>query len=374
MLFADDAIKVGDCLFLFANNLNMLFSINIPDGTLTFLGGIPDEHLFSKGLTCKLIYVKEHIIVVPLLAKKIWIYSLKSGEWKSVAVDVCRVYGRGTYFRQAIQYKDSLFFIGGHYPAILKMDLPSCKLTYLKEPFQRHSECEETEELYFRGDFVYKEGTVYLASGRDNAVLMYHLNTHVYKWIEIGKKENRYSGIMWDGNDYWLSPRKNTPVVKWDGNGSVTEYEIPEEKRVKDIAYAGIIKRNNQIIIPALARSGADTIILTDNGSMEFDRKEYTFYKKTEKGDYLAQDSDGQILFSSPKGIKRQYKYELSGKILLDFLNCTKIDINDIAGRISRENDPFSLSSLLCLMRKTKVGSVQKQKNDGLKIWEMIKR
>lgn len=75
MLFAADAIKIGNYLFLFANYFNMLFSIDLSNGEMDFLGGIPEEHIFSKGLTCKLVYIRERIIVVPLLAKKIWIYS-----------------------------------------------------------------------------------------------------------------------------------------------------------------------------------------------------------------------------------------------------------------------------------------------------------
>lgn len=372
MLFAADAIKIGNYLFLFANYFNMLFSINLSNGEMDFLGGIPEEHIFSKGLTCKLVYIRERIIVVPLLAKKIWIYSLKNGEWKSIEVEECKVYGRGTYFRQTIQHKGSLFFIGGHYPAILKMDFPSCKLTYLKEPFLRYTELEESGELYFRGDFVYKKGMVYLASGRDNTVLMYHLDTREYKWIEVGKKGNQYSGIMWDGNYYWLSPRKNTPIVKWDGYGSVVEYEIPEEKRVNDIAYAGIIKKNNQIIIPALSGSGADTITLNNDGIMEFSKKEYIFYKETEKGDFIAQDSDGQILFTGADGVKRQYRCELSGEKLSALLDIANIDVNDIAGRINKENDALSLRLLLGLPGGAYISSVQNKKIAGLKIWETI--
>ena len=48
---------------------------------------------------------------------------------------------------------------------------------------------------------------------------------------------------MWDGNNYWLSPRKNTSIVKWNGNDHVIEFEIPEEKKVNNIAYAGIVKK-----------------------------------------------------------------------------------------------------------------------------------
>lgn len=373
MLFADDAVKVDERLFLFASHFNMLFSINLLNEELTFLGGIPEESVFSKGLTCNLIYIKEHIIIVPLLAKKIWVYSLESREWKSVDIEKCRVYGRGTYFRHAIQHKNSLFFIGGHYPAIVKMDLPSCRLTYLKEPFLRYTESEESGELYFRGDFVYKEDTLYLASGRDNAVLIYNLDTQTYKWLEIGKKENRYSGIMWDGKHYWLSPRKNTSIIKWDGCDSVTEYEIPEEKIVNDIAYAGIINRNNQIIIPALAQSGADTIIISKTGVMEFDRKKYTFYKRTEEGDYIAQDSEGQIIYISTNGAERKYRCSLSGKRLLALLNTANIDTNDVTGRINKENDPFSLNALLDFLGEIHIGSMQNKKNAGLKIWETIK-
>ncbi len=298
---------------------------------------------------------------------------MENGKWSSVAIEACKVYGRGTYFRQAIQYKDSLFFIGGHYPAILKMNLPSCKLIYLKKAFLNYEKRGESGELYFRGDFVCKDNILYLASGMDNTVLIYHLDTQTYRWVEVGKKENRYSGIMWDGNNYWLSPRKNTSIVKWNGNDHVIEFEIPEEKKVNNIAYAGIVKRNNQIIIPALAGSGADTIILTSNGAMEFDRKRYFFYKMENNGDCLAQDSDGRVLFISAKGIKRQYECELSGEKLSDYWDTISIDVNNIAKEVSEENDPFSLNCLLKVLGKNNIRSTWNEKNVGHKMWEKLK-
>lgn len=372
ILFAEDSIRVGERLFLFAKSFNMLFSIDIADGNITFLGGIPEERALLERGTCKLAYWKEQIIVVPLLLKKIWIYSLGNGSWKGIAIKDDRQKILKTRFRQALIENSFIYLIGGHYPAVLKMDLDTYRISYIEEPFFLDRE-KETEELYFRGDFAYREGKIYLASCRDNSVLALHLDTHAYERIEIGKTENRYSGITWDGSNYWLSPRLNTPIVKWDGKDQVTEYEIPFSKKKNEISYSGIVENNNQLIVPALADSEADTIILTENGRMEFEHKRYTFYKKTKEGEYLSQDSGGNLIFINEKGEKRNFSCVLTGEAFDNFFSILNVDTNDIAKKINSEKGCFSLFELLCLTDKRRAFSVKENQGIGAGIWESTK-
>ncbi len=372
ILFAEDSIRVGESLILFAKSFNMLFSVDIAEGNISFLGKIPEEQALLERGSCKLVYWEEKIIVVPLSMGKIWIYSLKDRRWNGIDIEDDRRKIPKTKFRQAIVDYGSLYLIGGHYPAILKMDLATYKISYIEEPFLYYRK-KETEELYFRGDFVYREGTLYLASGRDNSVLAFRPKTQEYERIEVGREENRYSGIAWDGSHYWLSPRTNTAIVKWDSKGGVTEYEIPLEKRKNEISYSGIVERNSQIIMPALAGGSADTIILSRDGSMEFEDKRYTFYKKTEEGEYLSQDLQGNLMFVNGKGEKRLFSCVITGDVFHDFFTALHVDADDIVKKINMENAPFSLFELLELTDKRETFSAKNKQSMGAEIWRSIR-
>ena len=312
-------------------------------------------------------YWEEHIIIIPLMAKKIWIYSLKHRTWKGIAIDVCEM----TNFRQAIIWNNFLLLIGGHYPAILKVDLNSYVIWKIEAPFDEQKRIDvESNELYFRGDFVYKDNILYLASCRDNTVLIFHLDTQAYEWIEIGRRENRYSGIAWDGEYFWLAPRKNTSIVKWDGKNQVIEYEIPLAKKVNGISYSGVIVKENQIIIPALYGGNADSIILNNDGIMKFDDKKYTFYKKVDKEGYLAQNSDGKIIFENNKGEQSRYECNILIDDLLTLLNNTKAD--HITKKIANEKIFFSLPDFLELLNGVDIQTISRKPNGEKKIWNTI--
>lgn len=372
MLFSEDAIKIENRLFLFAKNLNILFSINIDNGSIKFYGSIPEEETFCKRLSCKLIHWKNKIIVVPLKAKKIWIYSLNNNTWKGISFDRYKLGASKTNFRQAIVYKESLFLFGGHYPAILKMELSTYKISYIKEPFYRYTKTrEKQEELYFRGDFVCEKNIILLASCKNNSILKFDLETQAYKWIEIGGKSNKYSGIMWDGNNYWIAPRHDTPIVKWNGREEFVEYKIPRTKTNRQNYYSGIVKRNNQIIIPALGNN-SHTVILTNEGVMKFDNRGYMFYKKTEKGEYIAQYSDGRVIYVNAVE-EREFDFSLSEDYFDALLDSIHIYQRDITEMCSVENVQFTLVELLRLLQKMEPGSMQNIQNDENKIWVKIK-
>jgi len=373
-LLASDAIEVDGQLILFAEKVNLLFSMNMSTGSISLLGSIPEESVWASRLTCKLIYWERKIIIVPLMAKKIWIYSLESRKWTDVEFKNHAIDMSATYFRQAIIYYNSLFLIGGHYPAILEMDLNSYKISYIEAPFVCRRQYGSRSELYFRGDFACRGETLYFASGRDNSVLIFHLDTKEYEWIEVGGKLNRYSGIMWDGRHYWFSPRMNTPVVKWDGKDKVVEYEIPSEKRVDNISYLGVVRRGNQIVMPAVSGSGADTIVITENEEMEFENATYVFYKNTEDGKYIAQNSEGKVIYINYGDKKKEFDCGITVAMFCSVLDSAQIDREDMRLQISKENDPFLLQEILKLWDKTYFRSIAEGWNIGGVIWERIKR
>jgi hypothetical protein len=58
------------------------------------------------------------------------------------------------------------------------------------------------------------------------------LKSHIYK---VGQKDYRYSDICFDGENFWLSPRYNGPVVKWNPDiGIVKEFINPAKGSINE--------------------------------------------------------------------------------------------------------------------------------------------
>ena len=74
-----------------------------------------------------------------------------------------------------------------------------------------------------------KENWLYTPILQTNQILKLELETGSYELISVGDRENQYVGIVWDGDAFWLAPRKNGVYVKWDGYHQVIEYSLPSE-------------------------------------------------------------------------------------------------------------------------------------------------
>lgn len=65
----------------------------------------------------------------------------------------------------------------------------------------------ELKDAFFRTHHAVRGEWLYLASCVDNTVLKFNLKTNEYKWLSIGSDDNKFSGIVYSLNDFWLSPR-----------------------------------------------------------------------------------------------------------------------------------------------------------------------
>mgnify|MGYP003359352554 CR=1 FL=1 len=111
-----------------------------------------------------------------------------------------------------------MYLIGSSYPAIIKLDVSKMKAEYIKEPFiEKVKKMGELKDAFFRTHHAVRGEWLYLASCVDNTVLKFNLKTNEYKWLSIGSDDNKFSGIVYSLNDFWLSPRTTEKIIKWDG-------------------------------------------------------------------------------------------------------------------------------------------------------------
>lgn len=353
-IWLNDALYLNNKIYMFAFNMNRLIEFNLANAEISDLGRMPREHWFKEELTCKMIAWKESIIIVPLNAKEISIYSLLKHTWDFFPLkSFCRDKESGVNLREAVLVDNYLFMFGGRYPAIVQFDLVTKQISYMEEPFQNYlAPNGMLKDVFTRNGYVKKQDCLYFATALTNAVFCFNVKDRTYRWIEVGSKENRYAGIVWDGLYFWLSPRIQTSIVRWDGENGVVEYEIPLEQRKPYIAYHGIWKIKNHLILPAVKDRGVDTIAIDENGGLMFRKDSYVFFKALEMYGYIFQDADGNVGYSMKQGVVNQIRSHILVKSIIGHLiedagnECKRILENVIVG----ENDAIGLSEFIKLV------------------------
>lgn len=320
-IFVEDCVLVENKLYFFSRDWNALYTVNLRSKEITFVSRIPEEDVLAKRLCAGIVHYKGKLIFSPMMAKKIWIYDLENNQWiglerkRMVDEEFCQ-----EIFR-AIKYKNYLLFIGSNYPAIIRMDLDTYELSYLTEPYAFLKPLKDEVECYFRYDCCLKNNQLLLASCLNNYVLCINLDTFDFSWCEVGDKGFRYSGIVWDGKDYWLSPRTGTPIVRWNGKDIVEYIPLPEELRNEMYNFLGITYHDGKVILPGMLQN--KTLIIepnTYNESLKICNGQYTFYRCSEENDVLAQNTDALLWGKNPnRGGEFNICCELSTKELIDY-------------------------------------------------------
>ena len=190
--------KIGGKYYFVASEMNAVCSIDVQTERVEIIGSIPEEAVFSERVCAKIVVWNGELIFVPMNGKKIWFYRLEGKIWHSLYIKNEKLQRK---VRQAFIYKDKLFMVGCHYPAIICVDLITEDVKYIEAPFKVVQDIYIKRDLYgyFRHDCVLKENLLYFASFITNKVLLFNLEDFHWEYVTVGKSENGYSGIAWDG-------------------------------------------------------------------------------------------------------------------------------------------------------------------------------
>jgi len=346
-LVSEDILHFEDKLYLFANNMNMLYSIEIETGCIELIGGIPNRNFYDKRLVAAIIEWKRCIYLIPLVSGNIWIYSIDNKNWEEIEINSYENNWANSYFRNAVIFNDILYLFGGYYPAIVKVELTTKNVQYDFDVFAKRK--KEEKDLFFRGTPVQVDDNVYLASAIDNSILKYSLTKSTYEWISVGKDGDKFSGIEWDGNNFWIAPRHNgMDIIKLTGTKEV-RYSLPSELSLNNSVYIGICGINGMYVIPSrYGDTGA--IQFNTDGTFKVTDKYYSVYKK-KCDEILIQDMNGNISFIDKKGTVKEYSGEMSADKVLEMINGFSEFRNINLNEVMRENLLLSLRDWLLFMR-----------------------
>lgn len=293
-LRSEDILRIGEKLYLFASNMNMLYTIDVNTGEYDFLGKIPNKSISDKRLISGIVEWNDILYLLPLNSGDIWKYSINKKSWDFIEIETYENNWANSYFRNALVYEEKMYIFGGYYPAILILDLKTNKINYDMRPFNE-KKGTEVRDLFFRGLPTCIGSDLYFASAIDNSILKYSLSDDDFEWQYVGSKENRYSGIEWDGESFWLAPRQsNMPVVKVTGE-RVEAYKLPNSISENECKYIGICNKGDSYIVPA-GIGGAGSFLIDKSGKIEKTAASYTVVKK-QSGDLFGQYVNGDVFY-----------------------------------------------------------------------------
>lgn len=375
-IFMEDCVLVKDKIYFFSRDWNALYVADLKSKRTEFVSTMPEEDILARRLCAGIMYHQGMLILIPMTARKIWIYDLKNDEWKGLErANITEKDYHKEIFR-AVEYKNNLFLIGSNYPAIIRMNMDTYKLEYLTEPYTFLGQLKTEKECYFRSDFCLKDNRLLLASCLNNFVLCIDLDTFDFEWCKVGNEEFRYSGIAWDGEWYWLSPRTGTPIVKWDGKGKTEYFPLPEGFDHTKYNFLGVQYSNGKVVFPGMLQD--KTLIIEAHvqlQSIKVCEGQYTFYRRMEKGGLLSQTTKGlfQWIYS---GQSEQLSMwcEIQVEELVECLIREGHKMPDRrAGDDIYKESSFSLLPLYSVLLNRKIGIENKELKDGVNIWRAVR-
>lgn len=362
-------------LYCLTKDFNLLFSIDPQDGTIELIDVIPEIDVLSDRTGGAINAWNGKLIITPCRIKKIWIYDLATKHWDSINVEECGHCGTGL-FNQTYIYEDSIFLIGGNYPAILCVDLKSNSCHYIKAPYEEIiSRHPDVNYNYFHPDGVRIKNTLYLASCLDNFVLKFDLETQEHHWIEVGNKNNVYSAITWDGENFWLSPRLNGGIVKWDGAEMIQLISLPEKlKQTVPIYSWGACYDGSQVVFP---HDTCPKSIILDihNNTFQLHEQQYPLYTRLYNGMVVSQTTDGDLSVRTEDSSNKIFHISVEADQLRQFYEERNIQIyKDQTLYTEIPNNPMlSLDGFLAFTSSRSQNKPKSNGQVGKAIWDNIR-
>lgn len=274
--------------WLVNGNYNGISSVNFNTGKIEFIAEIPSEKKDGIYLYGNVLKYNNKLLLVPVNGKEIAEYDFNSGITKKIPLknlDKPVV----LKFLKAILYKNYVFITPFMYPAIIRYDITTGECKYYTEWYEKllpyiHS----FEEPIFANGVCVRENKLLMPFSQENIVLEFDMSTGDSIIHRVGRNENNYWSMAFDGRDYWLiqnnNNNNNNSIVRWNfETGDTKEYSnypigfINAQHNFNEIVYCEnyllAFPRHSNMIIKVDIDSGTLSEFDLNLGFVEGDRK-----------------------------------------------------------------------------------------------------
>ena len=198
-----------------SQTVNALYKLNYESFTAEYVTSFPNEKnigmLYSTAI-CKL---GSKLMFSPLLARNWLFYDTESGEWDKVAIseDATPESEIDVAFTTGVIFKESIIFLPGATGVFAKYSINDNSFEYyydLSKKFKEHN----VNPVASWG-FDERDGKLYITSPYWNIITVLDMDSMKFQFGEIGSFQNRYLGIAFCNNRFWLTKYKDPLSIHW---------------------------------------------------------------------------------------------------------------------------------------------------------------
>ena len=198
----------GENFWVTMFRFNALFKINKKSFKAEYKGSFPNESATIPCLYIDVAFYDGKLYFAPHQAKEIAGYDIESGVFFKISVPSLKKTNESARFISLFQYDRYIFFAREN-GVILRYSPKDGGLQYF--------DClGEDKDIRF-GAVCTNENVLVLASNNTKSVLIFNMDSCESDLNYIAYERGEFSGICFDGNNYWLSPLREGNVIKWNG-------------------------------------------------------------------------------------------------------------------------------------------------------------
>ena len=197
------------------------------------------ESIAGKTLFSDMILVDDRILLVPLEATQIYIWSIKKRTMmvkEFIPGNVERFESSHTKFANAVMIDNFIYLIPHKYAFMIKLDANSLDIEYIDD----FKELVLTEHIGGGGLFergTGYDGVLYLLCNGSNNICIYDTKDKSYSLAPVGEKDTRLSDLLFDGQYFWVTDNKDR-ILRMDRT-------MKKMECILDYRKEGIQKCNN---------------------------------------------------------------------------------------------------------------------------------
>ena len=349
----DFAIGISD-------KFNALFKLDLKTGMADCIGTIPDERIYEERLYTKALYINNKVYFVPAAANNIAVYDVEKNKVSTIKIMEADLslhvgYQRKNKFNGGVVYKEYIYFVPCTYPGVIRVDTQNDQVEYFDTWIKN-------EKYMFRKSVWIDGNRFYVPSVINNIVFRFNMDNCKGELLHIGKNNNGCWSMCKVGEDFWMAPKRQGPIIKWNVlNNTITEFnDYPEEFKGNGFLFTQIYCLNGQLsLIPACANMEIKVDLSTETieksniidkrensvVSILFELDEYIYLKEVEN------KSTRYIKLCKDNNLVTTYSFEINS----DSDEYSQIFQNILKNRkeIVREADYFGLPEYIRMMVRT---------------------
>jgi hypothetical protein len=232
-----DFFAINNDFWFCAWGSNVLFKMNRETWELEYMNNFPSSTsyfyrtgTFYNGNGC--------LYFTPINFNELAEYNILENTMNSIYYECSKLNKDNKLdFLSAMNYGIYIFFSPCYaYNAIIRFNTDSKEIDFFDDwiEYLKQLAIDKKGAILSR-PILSSENTFMFTIIGTNVVVEFNMNTlksHIY---DIGQKDYQYNDICFDGENFWLSPYRNGPIVKWNPDiGIIKEFANPAEESIHE--------------------------------------------------------------------------------------------------------------------------------------------